>query len=186
MLNLIRTTVATPYPSPSRQAAEANWFAVSTTPRHEKRVSQHFGLREVESFLPLYRTERRWNDGTKVALDLPLFPGYIFVRIERKERSRVLQVPGVLSLIAGTGGEPAALCDTEIESLRAGLVQRQAEPHPLLRVGQKARIRSGALAGMAGVIVRFRNSVRVVLTLELIMQSIAVEVDGNDLEPLAA
>ena len=84
---------------------QSNWFAVSTTPRHEKRVAQHFGLREVECFLPLYRSQRRWNDGSKVALDLPLFPGYIFVRIGRKERTRVLQVPGVLALVAGTGRE---------------------------------------------------------------------------------
>jgi transcription antitermination factor NusG len=166
--------------------AQSNWFAVSTTPRHEKRVAQHFGLREVECFLPLYRTQRRWNDGSKVALDLPLFPGYIFVRIGRKERTRVLQVPGVLALVAGTGREPAALCESEIEALRSGICQVRAEPHPLLRTGQKARIRSGALAGMAGVIVRMKNSMRVVLTLELIMQSIAVEVDCSDLEMLAA
>lgn len=166
--------------------SNARWFAASTTPRHEKRVAQHFEQREVESFLPLYRSQRRWNDGSKVNLELPLFPGYIFVRIDRRERSRVLQVPGVLALVAGTGREPAALCESEITALRSGLRQLRAEPHPLVRIGQKARIRSGALAGMAGVVVRMKNSLRVVLTLELIMQSIAVEVDCSDLELLAA
>lgn len=166
--------------------SNARWFAASTTPRHEKRVAQHFEQREVESFLPLYRSQRRWNDGSKVNLELPLFPGYIFVRIDRRERSRVLQVPGVLALVAGTGREPAALCESEITALRSGLRQLRAEPHPLVRIGQKARIRCGALAGMAGVVVRMKNSLRVVLTLELIMQSIAVEVDCSDLELLAA
>jgi transcription antitermination factor NusG len=177
------------YPRPGftpNSLVTPRWFAVYTTPRHEKRVAQHFGAREVDCYLPLYQSQRRWNDGSKVELDLPLFPGYVFVRIGRKERSRVLQVPGVLSLVTGTGGDPAPLEDAEVEALRAGLCERPAQPHPLLRVGQKARIRSGALAGMQGVIVRLKGSLRVVLTLELIMQSIAVEVSEADLELLAA
>jgi len=162
------------------------WFAVSTTPRHEKRVAQHFELRRLDCFLPLYRAQRRWNDGSRVDLDLPLFPGYLFVRIGKRERVRVLEVPGVLSLVAGTGGEPAPLDECDIDALRSGIRQRRAEPHPLLRVGQKARIRCGALAGMEGFVVRLKSGLRVVLTLELIMQSVAVEVDGSDLELLAA
>jgi transcription antitermination factor NusG len=162
------------------------WFAVSTMPRHEKRIAQHFDVRQVEFFLPVYRSNRRWNDGSHVTLDLPLFPGYIFARVGRRERSRVLQIPGVLSLVAGTGREPASLSESEICALRSGLAERRAEPHPLLTVGQKARIRSGALTGMSGVVVRMKGALRVVLTLELIMQSIAVEVDSGDLEPVAA
>jgi transcription antitermination factor NusG len=154
--------------------------------RHEKRIAQHFEVRQVEFFLPLYRASRRWNDGSNVSLDLPLFPGYIFARVGRRERSRVLQIPGVLSLVAGTGRVPAALSESEICALRFGLEERRAEPHPLLTVGQKARIRSGALSGMSGVVVRIKGALRVVLTLEMIMKSIAVEVDSADLEPLAA
>lgn len=167
-------------------AAASQWFAVSTTPRHEKRVAQHLDLRDVEHYLPLYRTQRKWNDGSRVELDLPLFPGYIFVRIGRQERVRVLEVPGVLTLVAGAGGKPAALLNAEIDALRAGLDERKAEPHPYLRAGQKARIRAGALSGMEGVVVRLKSGLRVVLTLDLIMQSVAVEVDGSDLELLAA
>lgn len=151
-------------------------------PRHEKRVEQHLRLREVESFLPLYRSPRKWRNGLKVVLELPLFPGYIFVRIRRSERVKVLEVPGVLAIVGGTAGEMAHLPIAEIEALRSGLHLRQAEPHPLLTVGQRARIRSGAFAGLEGVVVRKKNSLRVVLTLDLIMQSIAVEVDGDELE----
>lgn len=172
-------------PAPE-QAALPHWFAVSTMPRHEKRIAQHFEVRQVEFFLPLYRASRRWNDGSNVSLDLPLFPGYIFARVGRQERSRVLQIPGVISLVAGTGREPASLSESEICALRFGLEERRAEPHPLLTVGQKARIRSGALTGMSGVVVRIKGALRVVLTLEMIMQSVAVEVDSADLEPLAA
>jgi len=160
------------------------WFAVYTTSRHEKRVAQHLTHRQIEHFLPLYQKERKWKDGSKGTLDLPLFPGYIFVHIPRTERIRVLDVPGALAVVGGTGREPAPLPDNAIEALRGGLQLRQAEPHPLLIVGQRARIRSGAFAGMEGVVVRKKNSFRVVVTLEQIMRSIAVEVSEGDLEPM--
>jgi transcription antitermination factor NusG len=160
------------------------WFAVYTSPRHEKRVSQYLGQKEIEHYLPLYRTQRKWRDGSKVTLNLPLFPGYLFVHISKSERVPVLQVPGVLSFVGGTGRQPAPLPEAEINALRAGLPLRRAEPHPLLTVGQRARIRSGALAGMEGVVVRRKNSLRVVLTMELIKRSVAVEVDEAELETL--
>jgi transcription antitermination factor NusG len=160
------------------------WFAVYTSPRHEKRVSQYLGQKEIEHYLPLYRTQRKWKDGSKVTLNLPLFPGYLFVHISKSERVPVLQVPGVLSFVGGTGRQPASLPEAEINALRSGLPLRRAEPHPLLTVGQRAWIRSGALAGMEGVVVRRKNSLRVVLTMELIRRSVAVEVDESELETL--
>jgi transcription antitermination factor NusG len=163
---------------------QPKWFAVYTTSRHEKRVAQHLTQREIECYLPLYKAERKWSDGSRVTLDLPLFPGYLFVRIKRTERVRVLDVPGALAVVGSTGREPLALPDESIDALRTGLELRKAQPHPLLTVGQKARICSGALAGMEGVVVRLKNSFRVVLTFEHIQRSIAVEVDGSDLEPV--
>jgi transcription antitermination factor NusG len=163
---------------------EPKWFAVYTNSRHEKRVAQHLTQREIEYYLPLYKAQRKWSDGSRVTLDLPLFPGYLFVHIKRNERGLVLGVPGTLAVVGGTGGEPAPLPDAAIDALRTGLHLRHAEPHPMLTVGQRARIRSGALAGMEGIVVRKKNSCRVILTLEHIQRSIAVEVDGDDLEPL--
>jgi transcription antitermination factor NusG len=96
----------------------------------------------------------------------------------------VLEIPGVLAFVDGTGGEPASLPEAEITALRSGLTQRNAQPHTLLKVGQWARIRSGAFAGMEGVVQRVKYSYRVVLTLDSIMQSFAVEVDGEELEIL--
>ncbi|MFZ1084379.1 MAG: UpxY family transcription antiterminator [Terracidiphilus sp.] len=162
----------------------SRWFAVYTLPRHEKRVSEYMVIREVEHYLPLYQVRRKWRNGSTVMLDLPLFPGYLFVRIERSERVRVLEAPGVLSFVGGVGGRPACLPETEIDALRSGLPLRHAEPHPLLTVGQRARILSGPLAGMEGVVVRRKNSLRVVLTMDMIMQSVSVEVDGSELESL--
>jgi transcription antitermination factor NusG len=160
------------------------WFAVYTTCRHEKRVAEHFSSRTIDHHLPLYRSERKWRDGSRITLDLPLFPGYIFAHIDPRERVRVLSVPGVLAIVGGTGGDPAPLPDAEIEAIRLGIEQRRVEPHPLLTAGARARIRKGAFAGMEGVVLRHKNSFRVVLTLELIMHSIAVEVDACDLEPI--
>jgi transcriptional antiterminator NusG len=164
-------------------ATPAWWYAVYTTSRHEKRIAQHLSQREIEHFLPLYRSERKWRDGSKVKLDLPLFPGYIFVHIRKSECVSVLRVPGTLAVVGGTGGVPAPVPDTVIDSLRVGLTERMVEPHPLLAVGQQVQIRSGAFAGMHGIVVRKKSGFRVVLTLDQIMQSIAVEVDEADLAP---
>jgi len=160
------------------------WFAVYTTCRHEKKIARHFDEREIEYYLPLYRSARKWRDGSRVTLDLPLFPCYIFVHINRGDRSRILNVPGALAIVGGTGGEPASVPDDAIAALRVGLETQRIEPHPLLTVGHRARIRSGAFAGMDGIVVRKKGGFRVVLTLEQIMQSIAIEVDEVDLEPL--
>jgi transcription antitermination factor NusG len=162
----------------------SNWFALYTTCRHEKRIAQHLSQREIEHYLPLYQVERKWRDGSRVTLDLPLFPSYIFVRIERSQRTSVLSVPGALAVVGGTGGEPAPLPSGAVDALRAGLAVHRIEPHPLLRVGQLARIRSGAFAGMEGVVVRKKSGLRIVLTLEQIMQSVAVELDEEDVEPI--
>jgi len=170
--------------SASHSLPEPRWFALYTTSRHEKRVAQHLAQRQIEHYLPLYRSARKWADGSKVVLDLPLFPGYLFVHIRRTERVRVLEVPGALAVVGGSGREPIPMPDEAIESLRTGLHLRSVEPHPLLMVGKRARIRSGALAGMEGIVVRKKNSLRVVLTLEYIQRSIAVEVSADDLEPL--
>jgi len=164
----------------------ARWFAVYTSSRHEKRVSQHLGHREIEHFLPLFQSQRKWRDGSRVTLDLPLFPGYLFVRIERSQRGSVLSVPGALAVVGGTAREPMPLADAVIEALQHGLIEKKVEPHPLLTIGQKVRICSGPFSGMEGLVQRRRSGFRVVLTLEQIMQSIAVEVDEADVEPVGA
>jgi transcription antitermination factor NusG len=159
------------------------WFAVYTTARHEKRLGQRFAERQIEFYLPLYSAIHRWKDGSRAHLELPLFPCYIFVRIDWNERLKALQVPGVLSII-GNGREPSPLPDFEIESLRSGLHLRVFEPHPYLIAGERVRIKGGPLAGMEGVLVRKKNDFRVVLTLNMIKQSVAVEVDVDQLEPI--
>jgi transcription antitermination factor NusG len=165
------------------QDSPAHWYAAYTSSHHEKRVVTHFAERRIESFLPLYRSLRRWKNRCAVSLDLPLFPNYVFVRMGARERVRVLEVPGVLALV-GFGKILAPLPDLEIEALRAGLGQRKVEPYPYLVIGERVRIKAGAMLGLEGVLVRKKSNFRVVLALEAIMKCVAVEVDAEDVEPV--
>jgi transcription antitermination factor NusG len=165
-------------------AHSAKWFAAYTNSRREKCVASQFAERRIESFLPLYATRHRWRNRCEMRVELPLFQNYVFVRIDPRERVRVLEVPGVLSLV-GFGRTLAPLPDFEIETLRSCLGQRKIEPHPYLVIGERVRIQAGPMAGMEGVLVRKKNNLRVVLALDVIMQSVAVEVDADDVEPVA-
>jgi transcription antitermination factor NusG len=164
-------------------AAQVRWYAVYTCANHEKRVADQFARRNVEHFLPQYESVRRWKD-RKMRLELPLFPGYLFVHMAATERLRVLQVPGVVRLV-GFNGLAAPLPDAEIETLRSGLsVRVRAEPHPFLTVGQRVRITGGPFAGLRGILKRRNSGLRVVVSLQLIQQAVAVEVDQADLGPI--
>ena len=161
-----------------------HWLAIYTSARHEKHVAEQLSDRQFETFLPLYRAVHVWKNRSKVTLDLPLFPCYLFVRSRTEERGKVLSVPGVLSIV-GSKQEPWSVADTEIQALRSGLQQRNVVPHSYLAVGDRARITNGPFAGMEGVLLRQTNGLRVVLSLTNIMRSFSVEVDATDLEPLA-
>jgi transcription antitermination factor NusG len=158
------------------------WFALYTTPRHEKRIAAQLQCNQVETFLPVYRTVHVWKNRQRASLELPLFPSYVFVCMPLDQnRASVLSIPGVQSFV-GSRGKPWPLPDFEIEKLRTGLGQLNAEPHPYLAVGDRARIRSGPLSGMEGVLVQMKNGARVVLTIEAIMRSVSVEVGMANLE----
>ena len=161
---------------------EPRWFAAYICANHEKRVAIQLAQRSVEHFLPLYETVRRWKD-RRMRLELPLFPGYVFVRLALVDRLRVLQVPSVVRLV-GFSGQPCALPETEIEAMRACLARTAClEPHPYITVGRRVRVMSGPLAGLEGLVIRKKNRLRFILSLDLIGRSAAVEIDGADVEP---
>jgi transcription antitermination factor NusG len=169
----------TPEVVPPGNCAVPEWFAIYVMPRHEKRVAQHLQARQIEHFLPLYEIRRKWRDGSNVKVQLPLFPSYLFVRLLRGQRVRALGVPGVFSAVGKR--ESSIISDNYIDSLRKIVSLGKAEPHPYLAVGTLAHIRFGALAGLQGIVVRQKASCRVILSLELIKRSVAVEVDIADL-----
>ena len=162
---------------------EKRWYAAYTSANHEKRVAEQLVVRDVEHFLPVYDSVRRWKD-RRVTLQMPLFPGYVFVCMALRDRLQVQQVPGVAHLV-GFDGTPAALPDEEIEALRASLASGVwAQPHPYLTVGRRVRLKSGPLAGIQGILLRRKGNFRVVISIELIQRSVAVDVDEVDLRPL--
>lgn len=165
-------------------AAAKSWFAVFTSPRHEKRVEEHCRIREIESFLPLLQKQRQWKDGSKGTVQIPLFPSYIFVRMGLGGRGPVLSLPGVRSIVGG-GRESFTVADSYVHFLREGLRQGKIEPHAYLDSGARVRIRSGVMAGMEGILIRKKRDFRVVLTLEMIMKSIKVEVELDNIEPIS-
>ncbi len=169
-------------PDLAQEYDESRWYAAHTRANHEKRLAEQLAERSVEHFLPLYACVRRWKD-RRVTLQLPLFPGYILVRLPLRERMRVLQIPGVARLV-GFNGSPAPLPDAEIEALREKLNRQvRAEPHPYLQAGRRVRVRTGPLEGFEGILVRRKHKYRIVVSIDLIMRSIAAEVDLADVEP---
>ncbi len=157
------------------------WYAAYTCSRHEKYVRRQLEQSAIECFLPLYRSMRRWKDRRK-DVAIALFPGYVFVHIVLPQRQRVLELPGVVRLVS-FNGMPVPLPEKEIEALRDGLQQQiYAKPYPYLRSGQKVRIVRGPMAGMEGILLRKKEKCRIVISVDVIMQSIAVEVDADDVE----
>lgn len=168
--------------APAPRQSDAHWYAAYTAPCREKRVLDHLAIRQIEAFLPLYRSSRKWKNGCHVELERPLFPGYVFVRVVGTDRVRVLEVPNVLSIVS-RGRVPEPLDDDAIATLRASLNLRNVEPHPYLVVGERVSIFDGPFAGLSGIVLRRNGRARVVITLDLLMQSIAVEVNIEELEP---
>jgi transcription antitermination factor NusG len=163
---------------------DSRWYAVRTYPRHEKPVRDRIAGRNFDCYLPLFQTVHRWKNGCKVQLDLPLFPSYLFVDIDYPSRGRVLDIPGVHSLV-GAAKNPTPVPDADIEALRNGLHLRNPQPHARLTQGQSILITKGPLAGLTGVLVRKKEGLRVVLSVEMLMQAVAVEVSAEDIEVVA-
>lgn len=160
-----------------------SWRVASTSANHEKRVAEQLRVRELECFLPTYESLRQWND-RRVWLQLPLFPGYVFVRMCSRDRLRVVQVPGIARLV-GFNGTMARLPDEEIEALKNGLATGvRAEPHRFLTVGRRVRVSRGPLKGMKGILLSRKRHTRFIISIELIMRSVAVEIDETELEPV--
>ena len=171
-------------PAGGSQQGPRGWFAVYTCAQHERRVDEHFAQRSIESFLPLYDSVRQWKD-RRVQLKLPVFPGYVFVHIALADRLQVLQTPSVVRLVSFSG-QPHAVPEHDIEALRSGVANGlRIEPHTYLAIGSRVRVIRGPLQGLEGILVRKKNVCRVVLSLDLISRSAAVEVEFKDIERIS-
>jgi transcription elongation factor/antiterminator RfaH len=166
-----------------QQQKSLDWYAVYCRSHHERQVERQLQARQVDCFLPLHQRLRRRRDRKELAT-LPLFPGYVFVRIAPEERKRALTIPGVVSFVT-VGGLPVAVPAMEIDALRACMERRiHMEPHPFLTKGRRVRITHGVFEDLEGVFVAKKNRFRLVLSITLINRSVAVELDSSDVTPI--
>jgi transcription antitermination factor NusG len=164
---------------------EAGWYAVHTRARREKKIDGIFQKRQLQTFLPLLREDHRWSDRHKL-VELPLFPGYVFVHMipTPQTRLQVLQTNGVIGF-AGASREGSPVRMSEIEGLRTLVARGIAfSLHPFLQAGRRVRIRGGALDGVEGAIVSGGDGKRLVISVELIQRSVSVVCEGYDVEPI--
>jgi transcription antitermination factor NusG len=161
----------------------SSWSVLYTRHQHEKTVADMLSTKGFEVFLPLYESMRRWKDRSKT-LSLPLFPCYVFVRGGLSRRLQILTTPGV-HMILFHGEHVAMVPEAEISAIRKAVEGPfHVEPHPFLKCGERVRVTRGSLEGVEGVLVRKKNLFRLVLSVEMMAQSVAVEIDATDVEPV--
>jgi transcription antitermination factor NusG len=159
------------------------WWVLYTRHQHEKTVAEMLSAKGFEVFLPLYESMRRWKDRSKM-LSLPLFPCYVFVRGGIHRRLQVVTTPGV-HMILFHGENVAIIPETEVDAIRKAVEGHfRVEPHPFLKCGERVRVTRGSLEGVEGVLVRKKNLYRLILSVNMMAQSVAVEIDAADVEPL--
>ena len=163
------------------QLWSTGWLAIHTRHQHESLAARSLAYKGFEVFLPQYTSVRQWSDRTK-ELSAPLFPGYVFLRGELEHQIGILTTPGVRGLVA-FAGVPAIIPDAEIEAVRQTLARRvQVEPYPFLKCGDWVRVKDGPLEGIEGILVRNKKQFRLVLSVQLLQKSAAVEVDAWSVE----
>ena len=156
-----------------------SWFALQVLPRHEKSVDKTLEYRGYKHFLPTCRVRRRWSDRVRV-VEEPLFPGYVFCRSQSNLMEIIRSSPGIIRIVA-FGGRPHPVPDREIEALQQIVRgKREYSAVPYFRAGQKVQVISGPLTGISGIITQFKKRDRLVISLDVIMKSISVEIDGSE------
>lgn len=172
-------------PDAVAQSPIEQWFALQTRVRRERVVEQRLQERGISTFLPLITEERKWSDRKK-KIQFPLFSSYLFVKLapSKVERLRVLCVDGVFQFV-GVRGEPTPIPESQIDSVRT-LINGELgwSTHPFLKIGQRVRIRSGALQGIEGILVSRSGESTLVLSIDAIQRSMAVRIDGYDVEAI--
>lgn len=173
------------FPAAGASNPEMAWYALRTRPRHEKRVHLELRGKSIESFLPLFAEKHAWSD-RRQTVQVPLFPGYVFARMENdlENRVRVLRTTGVVAFV-GYRGLGLAIPDEQIHAIWSILQARVSfGPYAFLSIGQRVRIVGGSLDGIEGIISEKKGEASLVISIELIQRSIAIRVEGFHVEPV--
>lgn len=158
-----------------------SWYAVHTHSRHENKVAAGLAEKSVTTFLPTVRQLHNWSDRRKI-VEVPVFPCYVFVRVQqwKQVHSLVLRTPGVFRWVGQTG-EPTVIPDSQIDAVRSAVAtDLSVSLHPFLKEGQRVRICSGSLEGVEGILVGKNKDCKLVISIDLLQQSIAVALEGYD------
>lgn len=172
-----------PLPVASVVSSDVKWYAIRTRSRHEKVAARELDLQGIPVFLPLVSSVRQWSD-RRTRVELPLFPGYAFVRIDylSGDRVRVLRAIGVVDYV-GHNANGSSIPDEQIESIRTVLTRGvPMKDHPFLNIGQRIRVRSGALSGVEGILLAMKGSRTLVISVEPIQRSLCISLDDYDIE----
>ena len=160
-----------------------HWYALHVRPRFEKHVQTHLEDKGYEVFYPTYIATRQWSDRVK-SLSFPLFPGYVFCRFNVHARLPILITPGV-NQVVGSGKTPIMVDEGELAAIRRVMESGvAAQPWPYLKVGETVQIENGPLEGLTGIVTRIKSSDRLVVSVSLLMRSVAVELDRHWIKPL--
>lgn len=174
-----------PNAAPVLGSAMENWYAVHTRARHERVVAQRLTEQGVTTFLPLVTEVHRWSDRQK-SVELPLFGCYVFVRLSPtgEERLRVLRIDGVFKFV-GARGSGTPIAESQIDAVRKLIGQQIPwSAHPFLQIGQRVRVRGGALDGVEGILLSRDEDNTLVVSVDAIQRSLAVRIQGYDVEPI--
>ena len=155
---------------------EFPWFALQVWSRRESLTATYLQGQGYECFLPLSKSIRRWSDRMK-EVEQPLFPGYLFCRFDLHNRGPILMTPGVWQIV-GMGRTPMPVEESEVEAIRQALASGlPSQLWPYLRIGQRVRVNHGCLNNLEGILINFKGSNRVVLSVTLLQRSVAMEID---------
>ena len=161
------------------------WYALHVRPRFEKHVQTHLEDKGYEVFYPTYSSTRQWSDRVK-SLSFPLFPGYVFCRFNVHARLPILITPGV-NQVVGSGKTPITVDEAELAAIRRVMQSGvAAQPWPYLKVGETVQIENGPLEGLTGIVTRIKSSERLVVSVSLLMRSVAVELDSHWIKPVSS
>lgn len=171
--------------SPLTDSPRPQWYAIHTRAKHERKIAIQLSSKGITAFVPTLKERHRWSDRQKI-VEVPLFVCYVFVHVLRWQQvhHEVLRTSGFLRWV-GASGEPTAIPDPQIEAVRSTLTNGLSpSPYPFLKLGQKVRVRGGCLDGVEGILIENGSDARLIVSIDLIQQSVSISLHGYELEPI--
>jgi len=167
---------------PENTTPDQKWYALAVQYQHERQTEKALQSQGLKTMVPLYRSRRRWSDRVK-DVDTPLFPGYVLCQFDLTDRIHVMDTPGVAKIV-GFGGTPAVLEDSEIAAIQRVVGSKlPLAPWPYLKAGDRVRVETGPMRGLEGTLLRTKDTMHLVIGVELLQRSIAVQVDRDSIVP---